>query len=41
MTYDDEFYRNILDRIIVHDRDHIEVVLNRLPFKWNYAIAKA
>ena len=41
MTYDDEFYRNILDRIIVHDRDHIDVVLNRLPFKWNYAIAKA
>ena len=41
MTYDDEFYRNILDRMIVHDRDHIDVVLNRLPFKWNYAIAKA
>ena len=40
-TRDDEFYRNILDRMIVHDKDHIDVYLNLLPYKWSYGIAKA
>jgi len=38
---DDEFYRQILNRMVVNDRDHIDVYLNLLPFKWSYAIEKA
>ena len=41
ITHDDDFYRNILDRMIVNDKDHIDVILNLLPFKWSYAIARA
>ncbi|MDO4345731.1 MAG: hypothetical protein Q4C50_13160, partial [Eubacteriales bacterium] len=37
----DEFYRNILDRVVVNDKDHIDVYLNLLPMKWSYAAAKA
>jgi len=37
---DDVFYRHILACMVVFDRDHIHVYLNRLPFKWSYAIKK-
>jgi DNA invertase Pin-like site-specific DNA recombinase len=40
-SHDEEFYRNILNKMVVHDSDHIDVHLNLLPFKWSYAIAKA
>lgn len=36
-----EFYKRILERIVVHDRDHIDVYLNFLPIKWSYTAAKA
>ena len=39
-SHDDEFYRNILNKMIIHDRDHIDVYLNLLPHKWSYAIEK-
>lgn len=38
---DDTFYRNILDRMVVHNRDRIDVYLNLLPHKWSYAAKKA
>ncbi len=41
LVYDDEFYRNILDRMVVHDREHIDVYLNFLPHKWSYTLASA
>ena len=41
LAYDDEFYRNILDRMVVHDRNHIDVSLNFLPHKWSYALSSA
>jgi len=39
MTYEDEFYKSLLDRMVVNDKDHIDVYLNLLPHKWSYAIA--
>ena len=39
--YDDEFYRHILDRMVVHDRGHIDVYLNFLPHTWSYCLASA
>jgi len=41
ITHDDAFYRNILDKMIVHGKDHIDVHLHLLPHKWSYAVAKA
>ncbi len=41
VEYDDEFYKQILDKIVVHDRDHIDVYLNLLPLKWSYTVAYA
>lgn len=38
---DDAFYRHILNRMVVHTREHVDVYLNLLPFKWSYAIEKA
>ncbi len=37
---DDTFYRNIVERIVVHSREHIEVYLNHLPCKWSYMLAE-
>lgn len=33
---DDTFYRNLVDRIIVHDRKNIDIFLNLLPFRWRH-----
>ena len=41
MTYEDEFYKNLLDRMVVNDKDHIDVYLNLLPHKWSYAVQTA
>ncbi|MCL2576739.1 MAG: recombinase family protein [Defluviitaleaceae bacterium] len=37
---DDTFVRNILDRIVIHSSDNIEVHLKMLPHHWRYAISK-
>ena len=37
---DEEFYRNILNKMVIHDRNHIDVYLNLLPHKWSYALEK-
>ncbi len=36
---DETFYRNIIDRIVVNSREHIEIYLNLLPSKWLLAIS--
>lgn len=41
MAYEDEYYAHMLDHMVVHDREHIDVYLKMLPGKWTYAIAKA
>lgn len=41
MEYEDEFYSQLLDRMVVYDRDNIDVYLNLLPMKWSYTVAKA
>ncbi len=41
VEYEDDFYKEILDKMIVNDKDHIDVYLKLLPFKWSYTAAKA
>lgn len=41
MTFNDEFYKNILDRMVVHGKDHIDVYLKLLPHKWSYTVQAA
>ena len=40
VEYDDEFYKEILDKMVVNDKDHMDVYLNLLSFKWSYTAAK-
>lgn len=35
----DTFYRSIVDKIIVHSRENIDIYLNLLPYKWSYVLA--
>ncbi len=39
VEYEDTFYRQILDQMVVIDRDHIDVYLHFLPVKWSYTAA--
>ena len=41
VEYDDEFYKHILDKMVIGDRDNIDVYLNLLPMKWSYTAAKS
>lgn len=41
MEYEDEFYKHILDKIVVMDKEHIDVYLHLLPVKWSYTVAKS
>ncbi len=38
---EDEFYTQLLDKMVVNDRENIDVYLRSLPFKWSYTVAKA
>ena len=38
---EDEFYTQILDKMVVHDRDNIDVYLNLLPIKWSFTVANS
>ena len=40
-SHDDEFYRNILNKMIIHNRNHIDVHLNLLSHKWSYVLEKS
>ena len=41
MEYEDEFYKQLLDKMVVIDKENIDVYLNLLPMKWSYTVAKA
>lgn len=36
IAYEDEFYAQILDKMVMNDRDHIDVYLKLLPYKWSF-----
>lgn len=40
VEYEDEFYRYILDRIVVNDNDSIDVYLKNCSAKWTYTACK-
>lgn len=40
MEYEDEFYTQILDKMVIVDQEHVDVYLNLLPFAWKFALAK-
>lgn len=37
---DDNFYRNIVEKIVVYSREHVEIYLNLLPYKWAYTLSE-
>lgn len=41
VEYEDAFYKQILDRMVINSHESIDVYLKLLPFKWSYIIAKA
>ena len=41
VAYEDDFYKEILDKMVVIDKDHIDVYLKQLSFKWSYTVAKS
>lgn len=41
VDYEDDFYKHILDKMVVIDKDNIDVYLKFLPIKWSYTAAKA
>ena len=38
---EDVFYQNILDKVVIVDKDHVEVYLNLLTFRWAFSVKKA
>ena len=40
VEYEDSFYRQILDKMVVYGHDRVDVFLNLLPFRWSYTISK-
>lgn len=41
VEYEDAFYSQILERMVVQSKDIVDVYLNLLPIKWSYTVAKA
>lgn len=41
VQYEDDYYTQLLDKMVVNDKNHIDVYLNMLPYKWQFAIAKS
>ena len=40
VEYEDDFYKEILDKMVILDKDNIDVYLKLLPLKWSYTVAK-
>ena len=38
---DETFYKNIIDKIVVFDREHLDVYLNLLPHRWKTVLNSA
>ena len=41
VKYEDAFYKQILDRMVINSHESIDVYLKLIPFKWSYTISKA
>ena len=41
VEYEDAFYSQILEKMVIQSKDTVDVYLNLLPIKWSYAVAKA
>ena len=40
IQYEDEYYTQILDKMVVGDKNHIDVYLKMVPHKWSFTAAK-
>lgn len=40
IQYEDEYYTQILDKIVINNKNHIDVYLKMLPHKWSFTVAK-
>ncbi len=40
IQYEDEYYTQLLDKMVVNDKNHIDVYLNMLPYKWQFGMAQ-
>ena len=40
IQYEDEYYTQILDKMVISDKNHIDVYLKMLPHKWSFTAAK-
>ncbi len=40
VEYEEEFYTQLLDKMVINDRDNIDVYMKLLPNKWSYTISK-
>ena len=41
IEYEDEFYTQLLDKMVISDGENIDVYLNLLPIKWSYTVVTA
>ncbi|MCD8355682.1 MAG: recombinase family protein [Clostridia bacterium] len=41
VAYEDEFYKRLLNKMVIYDRDTIGIYLNLLPNQWKYTAVKA
>ena len=41
IQYEDEYYTQILDKMVINDKNHIDVYLKMLPHKWSFTVATA
>ena len=41
IQYEDEYYAQILDKMVVEDKNHIDVYLKMLPYKWSFTACGA
>lgn len=39
--YEDEFYGQLLEKMVVYDKENVDVYLKMLPYKWSYTAAKS
>ncbi len=40
IQYEDEYYTQILYKMVINDKNHIDVYLKMLPHKWSFTVAK-
>ena len=40
VEYEDEFYKRILDKMVIVDKDTVDLYLNILPEKWRFTVSK-